>query len=327
MKIERWCLKPHISSDRMFPDRHYYSRCSCFVQNEKLFHEMYIAYRSGRAEKNPADFWYDGELGFFDYYIIPLAKKLDNCGVFGVSSDENLNYALQNRQEWKSKGRQVVEGYLEKFQYREIREEDEEGSDESRSIVIDSSSDDDMTTDMLEIVNTNRSTGALSVMTGDLSSPELLMAVAGSDSDVGDDDCDEEVAAAARGDSGAMTLSSTTSTHDVDDEKVDIVSEAREVVQAHDVTVSTPWPEEKIPCASSPSTTATTAVNNGSSSSGSGSGRSSSRSRHSTGLTRQRRQSRQNLRNIEYEFQMYKEGSGRGDSSSSNDSNSNNSIL
>lgn len=40
-----------------------------------------------------ATFWYKGELGFFDNYIIPLAKKLKDCGVFGVSSDEFLNYA------------------------------------------------------------------------------------------------------------------------------------------------------------------------------------------------------------------------------------------
>lgn len=84
--------------------------------NERLFHEMYRAYLTGRSEKNPADFWFDGEIGFFDFYIIPLAKKLKDCGVFGVSSDEYLNYALANRNEWKSKGKQVVETYLSKYQ-------------------------------------------------------------------------------------------------------------------------------------------------------------------------------------------------------------------
>ena len=65
--------------------------------NERFFHEMYDAYRNGRADKDPVDFWYKGELGFFDFYIIPLAKKLKDCGVFGVSSDEYLNYAEKNR--------------------------------------------------------------------------------------------------------------------------------------------------------------------------------------------------------------------------------------
>ena len=76
--------------------------------NERLFLEMVQAYEDGRSEKHPADFWYKGELGFFDFYIIPLAKKLKDCGVFGVSSDEYLNYALKNREEWAAKGRQLV---------------------------------------------------------------------------------------------------------------------------------------------------------------------------------------------------------------------------
>ena len=89
-----------------------------------------------------------GEMGFFDFYIIrewyfhwfdrnrkfllfriphtpllisifiiraALAKKLKDCGVFGVSSDEYLNYALQNRQEWEVKGLQIVEEYQERL--------------------------------------------------------------------------------------------------------------------------------------------------------------------------------------------------------------------
>lgn len=64
--------------------------------NQRLFDEMYVAYKSGRAAKNPADFWYQGEIGFFDFYIIPLAKKLKECGVFGVSSDEYLQYAVSD---------------------------------------------------------------------------------------------------------------------------------------------------------------------------------------------------------------------------------------
>ncbi len=40
--------------------------------------------------------------------MIPLAGKLKECGVFGVSSDEYLNYALENRREWAAKGEDVV---------------------------------------------------------------------------------------------------------------------------------------------------------------------------------------------------------------------------
>ena len=77
--------------------------------NEKLFRECYKAFREGRAEKDPTTFWYEGEKGFYDYYIIPLAKKLKECGVFGVSSSEYLDYALKNRAEWEIHGQEAVQ--------------------------------------------------------------------------------------------------------------------------------------------------------------------------------------------------------------------------
>ena len=69
----------------------------------------------GRAEKDPSEGWYKGEMGFFDFYIIPLAKKLATCGVFGVSSDEFLNYAIANRKEWEVEGQEIVKEYIENF--------------------------------------------------------------------------------------------------------------------------------------------------------------------------------------------------------------------
>jgi hypothetical protein len=83
--------------------------------NERLFHEMYKAYKDGRSAVNPADSWYKGEIGFFDFYIIPLAKKLHECEVFGVSSDEFLIYATNNRSEWERKGKEILAGYVEKY--------------------------------------------------------------------------------------------------------------------------------------------------------------------------------------------------------------------
>jgi len=76
--------------------------------NERFFLECYKAYYEGRAENDPSGGWYKGEMGFFDFYIIPLAKKLKDCGVFGVSSDEYLIYAQKNRQEWELRGQEVV---------------------------------------------------------------------------------------------------------------------------------------------------------------------------------------------------------------------------
>jgi 3'5'-cyclic nucleotide phosphodiesterase len=33
--------------------------------NQNLFEELYIAYLNGRTEKNPVEFWYQGEIGKF----------------------------------------------------------------------------------------------------------------------------------------------------------------------------------------------------------------------------------------------------------------------
>ena len=87
--------------------------------NARLFKEMYKAHLEGRTgAKDPSEFWAKGEIGFFDYYIIPLAKKLKDCGVFGVSSDEYLQYAISNRNEWEEKGHLMTERLI-----KEIREE------------------------------------------------------------------------------------------------------------------------------------------------------------------------------------------------------------
>jgi class 3 adenylate cyclase len=83
--------------------------------NERLFEELYTAYKSGRSEKDPSAFWYEGELAFFDSFILPLARKLRDCGIFGVSSDEYLNYAVSNRGEWESRGREVVASMVKKY--------------------------------------------------------------------------------------------------------------------------------------------------------------------------------------------------------------------
>jgi hypothetical protein len=76
--------------------------------NQRLFDERYSAYVEGKDEEDPSTDWYQCELAFFDNYIIPLARSLEECNVFGVSCDELLTYALANRNEWKLKGKGIV---------------------------------------------------------------------------------------------------------------------------------------------------------------------------------------------------------------------------
>jgi len=86
---------------------HIYQKWNC-----NLFFEMYEAYKNGRMDSDPRISWYHGELHLFDNYIIPLAKKLQECNVFGASSDECLAYALKNREEWEEKGEEIVKSRI-----------------------------------------------------------------------------------------------------------------------------------------------------------------------------------------------------------------------
>jgi hypothetical protein len=77
---------------------------------------MYRAFVEGRADADPSIGWFDGELWFFDQYVIPLAQKLKDCSMFGACSDEYLTYALDNRREWAEKGMDIVQTFVQDYQ-------------------------------------------------------------------------------------------------------------------------------------------------------------------------------------------------------------------
>jgi len=76
--------------------------------NVRLYKELSKGYREGRGASDPREGWYPGEIGFFDFYIIPLAKKLKECGVFGSAASEYLDYALENRRRWEEEGTEIA---------------------------------------------------------------------------------------------------------------------------------------------------------------------------------------------------------------------------
>lgn len=82
--------------------------------NERLFRECHEAYLKGRSSSNPADNWYEAELGFLDNFIVPMAQRLKDSlgGAFGVPSEEYVMYAMANRREWELKGKEMVQHYL-----------------------------------------------------------------------------------------------------------------------------------------------------------------------------------------------------------------------
>ena len=92
--------------------------------NIKLFLESKNAYVSGRTNKDPAEFWYQQELDFFDQTVIPLARRLQATGVFGqnAAGNEYLDFALMNRREWEYRGIALVEEYQEKFEQQLLQD-------------------------------------------------------------------------------------------------------------------------------------------------------------------------------------------------------------
>ena len=105
--------------------------------NQNLFEELYVAYLQGRLDKDPKEFWYKGEFGFFDYYIIPLTRKLKECGVFGVSSDEYLQYAMANRAEWEARGEQMVKDMHKECEEKYgVKQEDGLNLEEEKNVVF-----------------------------------------------------------------------------------------------------------------------------------------------------------------------------------------------
>jgi 3'5'-cyclic nucleotide phosphodiesterase len=76
--------------------------------SEKLYREILVAFLIGRTEYDPSVDWFEREIQFFDFTVIPLARKLKECGVFGVSGHEYLNYAMNNRKAWEIHGKEIV---------------------------------------------------------------------------------------------------------------------------------------------------------------------------------------------------------------------------
>ena len=78
-------------------------------RRKRHFVEMTDAYKRGRLETDPSETWYEKELFFFDDFVLPLLDKIKRCGVFGSSCGEMSGYAVSNRREWKSKGKDLIE--------------------------------------------------------------------------------------------------------------------------------------------------------------------------------------------------------------------------
>jgi hypothetical protein len=88
--------------------------------NERHFAEAYKAYQRQRLTQDPCIFWYKSELLFFDEHVIGVAKQMSDCGVFEASGDQQLSFALSNRQQWAAKGGNLVASMVARYHGHEI---------------------------------------------------------------------------------------------------------------------------------------------------------------------------------------------------------------
>jgi hypothetical protein len=88
--------------------------------NKLLFKETFLLYKTGRSGNDPSHEWYENELKFFDKHIIPLAKRVRDCKVFGVAAHVSLNNAIANRREWLHKKDVVVKDYVADFRKKSV---------------------------------------------------------------------------------------------------------------------------------------------------------------------------------------------------------------
>eukprot|EP00980_Cylindrotheca_fusiformis_P018742 scaffold6241_cov129-Cylindrotheca_fusiformis.AAC.19 len=88
--------------------------------NERLFNEMYDAFIDGRESTDPSEGWYEGELWFFDNWVIPLAQNLKECGVLDVVSKQLVRQAAENRKKWEAQGMGITQAMVEKARVKGV---------------------------------------------------------------------------------------------------------------------------------------------------------------------------------------------------------------
>jgi hypothetical protein len=80
--------------------------------NRRLYEELYVAFKMGRSDIDPSNDWYENQLGFFKLYIIPLAGKLQKCGVFGKLGWEWKKNAVLIRDRWIREGEEIAKDMI-----------------------------------------------------------------------------------------------------------------------------------------------------------------------------------------------------------------------
>lgn len=87
--------------------------------SNRLYMELRAAYVKKRGT-DPETRWFENQIGFLESYLLPLAHRLDDTGVFGERKGEQFAAnVIANRDKWLTEGlevaQQIVQEGAEKF--------------------------------------------------------------------------------------------------------------------------------------------------------------------------------------------------------------------
>lgn len=78
------------------------------LYSNRLFLELRSAYVQGRAE-DPQNGWFSNQIGFLDAYLLPLARRLDDTGVFGdIQGARFAEIVEENKDRWMREGMSIT---------------------------------------------------------------------------------------------------------------------------------------------------------------------------------------------------------------------------
>ena len=73
---------------------------------------MYLELRKAFVEKkgdDPMNGWFNNQIGFLDFYLLPLARKLDDTGAFGDTRGAVFaDIVEKSRERWTKEGMGVT---------------------------------------------------------------------------------------------------------------------------------------------------------------------------------------------------------------------------
>lgn len=78
----------------------------------RLYMELRRAYVTKRSTADPRNRWYENQIGFLESYLLPLAERLEETGVFGEVGMNFIEIVKNNRDQWLTEGLSVTDSIV-----------------------------------------------------------------------------------------------------------------------------------------------------------------------------------------------------------------------